>query len=163
MKKSLINLSLMGVIAINLSGCFGESISCSSESVQRLVKESTLPVTKENMVAQLLNEKSPASGMLYLAAKKLADMYGTKPKFEEMSGLESIAEVKATVESEYSNLKFLLADIRTLEKDQELNRVECTGKITINTPRYEISYNVEYNAQLGDDKKKIFVEISNLE
>lgn len=114
------------------------------------------------MVAQLLSEKCPASGMIYLAGKQLADLYGTKPKFEEMSGLESLSEIKATVESEYNNLKFLLVDIRTLEKDKELNKVECTGKITINTPNYETSYVVEYNAQLGDDKKKIFVEVSDL-
>ena len=160
MKKSLINITLIGAIAINLSGCFGESVSCSGEVEKDLVKEISVPQTKENMIAQLLNEKDSMNGMLYLSIKKLAATYGTEPNMEKFKDLP---EIQAKVESEYSNLKFLLEDIRTVSKDKELNSVECVGKITIKTPSYEMTYDVEYNSQLGDDKKNIFVEVSSLE
>lgn len=163
MKKSLINITLMGVIAINLSGCFEESISCSGENVKSFVKEIVLPQTKENMVAQLLNEKSPISGTLYLSMKKLGDIYGTNPKLSEMQGLETLTEIQKKVETEFTNINFLLGDVRTLSKNKELNIVECAGKITVKTINYELTYDVEYKAQLGDDKKKIFVEVSSLE
>ncbi len=160
MKKNLMNISLLGLVAINLSGCFGESVSCSGETERDLVKQIVIPQSKENLIAQLLNEKNTMNGMLYLAAKKFADSYGTKPNLEKFEGLP---EIEAKVENEYNNMNFLLSDIRTLSKDKEINKVECTGKVTIKTTSYSIDYEVEYNSQLGDDKKKVFVEVSSLE
>ena len=72
MKKSLINITLIGAIAINLSGCFGESVSCSGEVEKDLVKEIALPEIKEKMLMDILNEKSPGSGLLYITLNKLA-------------------------------------------------------------------------------------------
>ena len=163
MKKSLMNISLMGLVAINLSGCFSENVSCSSKTVKELVEEITLPETKENMIAELLNEKTSMSGTLYLSMKKLAALAGTESKLQTMQGLESLPEIKVQVDNEYKNMKFSLGDIRTLAKDKDLNSVECAGKITIKTANYELDYDIEYNAQLGDDKEKIFVEVSSLE
>jgi hypothetical protein len=163
MKKSLINITLISALAINLSGCFEESVSCSAEEVKGILKEIVLPETKESMIAQLLNEKSPISGTLYLSMKKLGDIYGTNSKLSEMQGLETLTEIQKKVENEYTNVIFSLDDIRTLLKDKELNKVECIGKVTIKTNNYELIYDVGYNAQLGDDKKKIFVEVSSLE
>ena len=160
MKKNLMNISLLGLLAINLSGCFGESVSCGGETEKDLVKQIVIPQSKENMIVQLLNEKNTMNGMLYLAAKKFADSYGTKPNLEKFEGLP---EIEAKVENEYNNMNFLLSDIRTLSKDKEINKVECTGKITIKTVSYEVDYEVKYNSQLGDDKKNIFVEVSSLE
>lgn len=160
MKKNLMNISLLGLLAINLSGCFGESVSCGGETEKDLVKQIVIPQSKENMIAQLLNEKNTMNGMLYLAAKKFADSYGTKPNLEKFEGLP---EIEAKVENEYNNMNFLLSDIRTLSKDKEINKVECTGKVTIKTTSYSIDYEVDYNSQLGDDKKKVFVEVSSLE
>ena len=159
MKKNLMNISLLGLLAINLSGCFGESVSCGGETEKDLVKQIVIPQSKENMIAQLLNEKNTMNGMLYLAAKKFADSYGTKPNLEKFEGLP---EIEAKVENEYNNMNFLLSDIRTLSKDKEINKVECTGKVTIKTTSYSIDYEVDYNSQLGDDKKKVFVEVSSL-
>lgn len=163
MKKSLINIGLASVIAINLTGCFGENISCSGEVEKSLVKEIALPEIKEKMLMELLNEKSPGSGLLYMSLNKLAAFAGKESNLSETRGLESLTEVQKELESEYSNLSFLLGDIRTLAKDKEINSVECAGKITVKTTKYELSYEVEYNAQLGDDKEKVFVEISSLE
>ena len=72
MKKNLINIALTSVIAINMMGCFGESISCSGEVEKDLVKEIALPEIKEKMLMDILNEKSPGSGLLYITLNKLA-------------------------------------------------------------------------------------------
>lgn len=160
MKKSLVYIGVSTLLITTFTGCFGESVSCSGEVEKSLVKEIVIPQTKENMIAELLNEKKPMNGMLYLAAKKFADSYGTKPNLKSFEGL---AEIEAKVENEYNNMNFLLSDIRTLSKDKEINKVECTGKITIKTVSYEFDYEVKYDSQLGDDKKNIFVEVSSLE
>lgn len=153
-KMSLINISLIGVITISLSGYFDENVSCSGEAEKDLVKQITLPIAKEKMIAQLLNERNSMNGMLYLSIKKLAETYGTKPNMESFKDLPKI---ETKVESEYSNVNFLLGDIRTLSKDKELNIVECTGKVTFKTYSYELAYDIEYNSQLGDNKENIFV------
>ena len=163
MKKNLINIALTSVIAINMMGCFGESISCSGEVEKDLVKEIALPEIKEKMLMDILNEKSPGSGLLYITLNKLAAFAGKESNLGTTKGLESLSEAQKEVESEYSNLNFLLSDIRTLAKNKEINSVECAGKITVKTSNYELIYKVNYNAQLGDDKKKDFVEISTLE
>lgn len=160
MKKSLVYIGVSTLLITTFTGCFGESVSCSGEVEKNLVKEITVPQTKENMIAELLKEKNSMNGMIYLSVKKLANTYGTKPNMESFEGLP---EIEAKVESEYSNLKFSLEDIRTISKDKELNSVECVGKITIKTTNYSVDYEVEYNSQLGDDKKKVFVEVSSLE
>ncbi len=160
MKKSLVYIGVSTLLITTFTGCLGESVSCSGEVEKSLVKEIVIPQTKENMIAQLLNEKNTMNGMLYLAAKKFADSYGTKPNLEKFEGLP---EIQAKVETEYNNMNFLLSDIRTLSKDKEINKVECTGKVTIKTVSYEVNYEVNYNSQLGDDKKNIFVEVSSLE
>lgn len=162
MKKKLVNTTLMCIVALNFTGCFGESVSCSSKTVKDLVEEIAVPETKENMIVELLNKKKSMSGTIYLSMKSLAALTGTESKLQTMEGLESLAEIKSEVDNEYKNIKFLLGDIRTLAKDKELNSVECTGKITIKTANYELDYDIEYNAQLGDDKEKIFVEVSSL-
>lgn len=160
MKKSLAYIGVSTLLITTFTGCFGESVSCSGEVEKNLVKEITIPQTKENMIAELLKEKNNMNGMLYLAVKKMANTYGTKPNLEKFEGLP---EIEAKVESEYNNMNFLLSDIRTLSKDKEINKVECAGKITIKTVSYEVDYDVKYNSQLGDDKKNIFVEVSSLE
>ena len=159
MKKSLVNIGISTLLITTFTGCFGESVSCGGETERDLVKQIVIPQSKENLIAQLLNEKNTMNGMLYLAAKKFADSYGTKPNLEKFEGLP---EIEAKVENEYNNMNFLLSDIRTLSKDKEINKVECTGKVTIKTTSYSIDYEVEYNSQLGDDKKKVFVEVSSL-
>ncbi len=160
MKKSLMYIGVSTLLITTFTGCFGESVSCSGEVEKNLVKEITVPQTKENMIAELLNEKKSMNGMLYLLAKKAANAYGTKPN---LGNFEGLPEIEAKVENEYNNMNFLLSDIRTLSKDKEINKVECTGKITIKTVSYEVDYEVKYNSQLGDDKKNIFVEVSSLE
>ncbi len=163
MKKSLINITLATLAITTFTGCFGENVSCSGKTVKELVEEITVPETKENMIAEILNKNNNLSGALYLSMKNLANVAGTESKLQTIKGLESLPEVKLEVENEYKNMKFLLGDIRTLAKNKELNSVECAGKITIKTPNYELEYDIEYNAQLGDDKEKIFVEVSSLE
>ncbi len=160
MRKNLVYIGVSTLLITTFTGCFGESVNCSGEVEKNLVKEITIPQTKENMIAELLNEKKSMNGMLYLLAKKAANAYGTKPN---LANFEGLPEIEAKVESEYSNLKFSLEDIRTVSKDKELNSVECVGKITIKTTNYSLDYDVKYNSQLGDDKKNIFVEVSSLE
>lgn len=162
MKKSLVYIGVSTLLITTITGCFGESVSCSSETVKELVEEIAIPETKENMIAEILNKKNNLSGALYLSMKSLATLAGTESKLQTVKGLESLPEIKLEVDSEYKNMKFLLGDIRTLAKDKELNSVECAAKITIKTPNYELDYDIEYNAQLGDDKEKIFVEVSSL-
>ena len=162
MKKKLLNLSICTFIVLNFTGCFGESVSCSGKAENELVKEKTIPKMKEYMIAQLLNEKKDGNGMKYFFLKKASEAYGVKPDLSKE--FKDLPEIEAEVEKEFTNLIFALGETRTLSKNTELNSVECVGKIGIATSsRRAFAYDVEYNSQLSDNKKKIFVEVSNLE
>lgn len=162
MKKKLLNLSICTFIVLNFTGCFGESVSCSGKAENELVKEKTIPMMKEYMIAQLLNEKKDGNGMKYFFLKKASEAYGVKPDLSKE--FKDLPEIEAEVEKEFTNLIFALGETRTLSKNTELNSVECVGKIGIVTSsRRAFTYDVEYNSQLSDNKKKIFVEVSNLE
>ena len=160
--KKLINIVVLGAIAFNFSGCMGENVSCSGEVEKSLVEEIVLPESKVNMIADFLNEKEPAKGMLYLAMRKMAAAYGSDES-KLNKEFKFLTEATAEVEKEYSKYLFKLENIRTVSKNKELNSVSCVGEITIDTLNYSSTYDVEYNAQLGDDKKNVFVEVSSFE
>lgn len=157
MKKKLLNLSICTFIVLNFTGCFGESVSCSGKAENELVKEKTIPMMKEYMIAQLLNEKKDGNGMKYFFLKKASEAYGVKPDLSKE--FKDLPEIEAEVEKEFTNLIFALGETRTLSKNTELNSVECVGKIGIVTSsRRAFTYDVEYNSQLSDNKKRFLLK-----
>ena len=121
MKKKLLNLSICTFIVLNFTGCFGESVSCSGKAENELVKEKTIPMMKEYMIAQLLNEKKDGNGMKYFFLKKATETYGVKPDLSKE--FKDLPEIEAEVEKEFTNLIFVLGETRTLSKNTELNSV----------------------------------------
>lgn len=150
----------MGVI-IGFTGCGDSEVSCGGETELSLMETITLPGIKDKFIMETMNEKDPASGMLYIAAKRLAESINTGKNPSEMEGFK---EANATMEKEFKSYKFSLHDIRTTSKDEELNKVECVGKITVELGSYSMNYdNVVYKAQLGDDKENVYVEVVSME
>ena len=90
----------------------------------------------------ITNFHTPKSTLMMMVAA----FAGKESNLGTTKGLESLSEAQKEAESEYSNLNFLLSDIRTLAKNKEINSVECAGKITVKTSNYDLIYKVTYNA-----------------
>jgi hypothetical protein len=158
--KSIGVIILVGVI-IGFSGCSNSEVSCGGKTELSLIETITLPSIKDKFIADTMNEKNSFSGTMYLTAKKLAESMDTGRNPSDMEGFK---EANATMEKEFKSYKFSLHDIRTTNKDKELNKVECVGKITVELGSYLMNYdNVVYKAQLGDDKENVYVEVESME
>lgn len=159
MKKYYVNFFLAGCL-LGLTGCGTSEISCSGDAESKLVEDIVLPNIKDRFIMEKMNEKDPAAGMLYLAMKNMAETIGTAKDPNEMKGFK---EANAEMEKEFKSYKFTLTDVRTTSKDKELNKVECSAKIAVELPSYNVNYDVTYNAQLGDDKENVYVEVESID
>jgi len=162
--NKILNIVVAGVLTIGLNGCLDSNseISCSGETETVLVGEIILPTVKDKLMVQIINETDPENemaGLLYGMKKNMAITLGQEPDFSKIKNYESSL---ATVEKEFSKYVFNLTDIRTTSKDKELNKVECVGTANIQLENYSVDYAITYNAQLGDDKENVYVEVSEL-
>ncbi|MGB3750595.1 MAG: hypothetical protein WA945_03445 [Arcobacteraceae bacterium] len=162
MMKRIAGVVLVGALSIGFTGCLGESdsVSCSGETVSELVEEISMPIIKEELFIKLLNNKGMANGMLYQSVKAMAEFSDKEINYNDT--VKGYDAAKAELEKEFEKSNFILTDIRTTAKEKEINKVVCMGKATVKTPNYTVSYDLEYNAQLGDKKENVYVEITRL-
>ena len=68
----------------------------------------------------------------------------------------------------FKDAKYLIEDIRTVEKDSKLNKVECKGVVKYITLDKEddseigFNFDLDYSAQMSDSSDKVFVDIINI-
>lgn len=162
MTKKIAGVALIGALSFGFTGCLGESdtVSCSGETVNQLVEEIATPIIKEELFIKLLNNKGMANGMLYQSVKAMAEFSDKEIDYNDT--VKGYDEAKAELEKEFEKSNFILTDIRTTAKEKEINKVVCMGKATLETINYTVSYDLEYEAQLGDDKENVYVEITRL-
>lgn len=138
-----------------LAGCSEPNVSCSADVVKKLVEAISFPMIKEKFIANRLNEKSMGSGTGYLITRH----FGIDPR-----KIEGYPETKKKADEAFAHFTSELHDIRTTGDENSDSRVECTGIVSIALRPYQpISYNVAYNAQLGIDREKVYVEINTFD
>ena len=162
MTNKIAAMTLVGALSFGFTGCLGDgdAVSCSGETVGELVEEISTPIIKEELFIKLLNNQGMANGMLYQSVKAMAVF--SEKEIDYTDTVKGYDEAKAELEKEFENANFILTDIRTTAKDKEINKVVCMGKATLKTTNYSMSYDLEYNAQLGDKKENVYVEITQL-
>jgi len=123
-----------------------DAVTCSADTVQQLVNDITQPMMKEQLIFETLAEEDVSAAVKYRLIKSM----GTAAAIE---GLEA-AEKRA--ESLLRGAVFSMVGFRTVARDKELRKVECVAEV-----RYgALSKETAYNAQLTDDGKKIYVEVT---
>lgn len=147
MRYISIPLIAASVILFLFSLYESNEISCDEETTISLVKELTLPQIKEEYIIQKLAENDPSSRAFY----KMAQLVGTENEIEGYEDLEYEAEKL------FKNPNFLMKSFRTLNKNKELQTVECASVINVNS----MELDVEYTSQLTDDGKEVVVNITS--
>ena len=160
--NKMLTFSLAVGLSLGLSGCLDSEVSCSGEIEKELVEEITIPYIKEQFIVETMNEITPFSGLMYQAMKNMSESAGLGSN-KKPEAFKSYEEATVKAEKEFASYKFSLNDIRTTSKDKELNKVECSGAIHVSLPSYEMNFDIDYEAQLGDDKETVYVEVGSLE
>ena len=156
MNKKLILLSLSIPIFLSLSGCFGEELSCSSENVSELVEKHAVAYAQEQFIADVMRKEQSFSSLMFSAMIEYERLgMGSK----DPSNLEGYPEANSEMEKAFKTYSFSLHDVRTTAKDKEINKLECVAGVTVEAKDDIFEYTLHYNAQLGDDKEKIYVDV----
>ncbi len=134
-------------------------VSCSGVTEKELVEKLVIPSAKDSLMVQLLNEIDPSNGMAYLYIKKAVAKMGIEADYSKITDYNATAD---TVNKEFSHYKFSLKDIRTTAKDKELHKVTCEAIAHVQMENYTADYDIEYNAQLGDDKKHVYLKLTKI-
>ena len=159
MNKKLILLTLSAPLFLSLSGCFGEDLSCSSDKVSERIEKSTVTYAQEQFIANTMHKEQSFSSLMFSAMMEYERLgMGSK----DPSNLEGYPEAKAKMEKAFKKYSFTLHDVRTTAKEKEINKVECVADVTVKAKDDIFEYTLHYNAQLGDDNKKIYVDILEL-
>jgi len=172
-----IKLLVISIIAaLALTSCSVEDIkgllslnevSCSGEVETQLVEELNLKAAQNGITVQYLKEAYPNSVMQYALQSVLNplvamfDQRTPEEKKKNNNEIEGVKEAEEFSKNAFKDYTFKLEGVRTLAKDDELNKVECSGKAIYELPSIENSWEIDvhYSAQLTDDKKSVVVEM----
>ena len=174
MKKIFLNTTLISFLLIGFSGCLGEDISCSEETVQELVKELTQEdITNNIFLMKYQNgdygETNMVTSSMIMGANGNIEVlhnflggYGETGEDLANSIYGKLLEGKKELVKSLTLDSISLDTFLTTAKDKELSKVECTATINISHESNTYSFNTEYTAQLTDDKEQVYVEVVSL-
>lgn len=140
----------MGIIAINFSGCFLDEISCNDETAQELVQEIVTDDVLNTIFIIKFNKKGGVVG--FETNGNLLN------RFDNSIFEGSFKEFRNNTNID----KFTLGSFITKNKNKELKKVECKSSIKVIVGSDEYNFDVEYEAQLTDDSKEVYVEVDSL-
>ena len=63
----------------------------------------------------------------------------------------------------YNIYLFLLNRFRTINENKDSSKVECSALVNTVFQNEEYNFNINYIAQLTDNKKEVYVEITSFE
>lgn len=150
MKRKVLSILLMGIIAINFSGCFLDEISCNDETAQELVQEIVTDDVLNTIFIIKFNKKGGVVG--FETNGNLLN------RFDNSIFGGSFKEFRNNTNID----KFTLGSFITKNKNKELKKVECKSSIKVIVGSDEYNFDVEYEAQLTDDSKEVYVEVDSL-
>ncbi len=173
MKKILLNSAITSILAIGLTGCLGEDISCSGENTQSLVKQ----ITEPNVINSIFLSKyqngdygetnmvtssmlAGANGDIEALSSFLGG-YGKDGKDLANSVYGKLLEGKKELKKTFKSSNISLDSFITTAKDKELSKVECSATLNVVYENNTYSFDTTYTAQLTDDKKEIFVQVDS--
>lgn len=164
----LLRVGLIGVITITFTGCFEEEIACNSQPVQELVHEISSDTIKDKLAIKKFvaaNKKEGGDSFTdnMINSGAMDNFYIMLFQTQKNEKGSKVYNIYQEVENEFKSHKFSLNDLRTISKDKELDKVECVGIIHISLQSTSFDFNVEYTAQLTDNKEKVYVELLSLD
>jgi len=171
MKKILLNSAITSILAIGITGCLGEDISCNEETTQVLVKE----ITEQNVINSIFLSKyqngdygetnmvtssmlAGANGDIEALSSFLGG-YGKDGKDLANSVYGKLLEGKKELKKTFKPSSILLDNFMTTAKDKELSKVECSVTLNVVYENNTYSFDTSYTAQLTDDKKQVSVQV----
>jgi hypothetical protein len=167
------------LVTLFFSGCSKkEEISCSNETVQSIVHDITQNQVADTIALENLTKDPKKAPMILLVGVMCQNSANFGECFENIDTLSQLGGAKndenlskklreALQYDEAVQLakkaKFSMSDFLTKSKNKELHKVECQAIATYDTGKKRYSYFVEYDAQLTDDGKKVYVKIKKFE
>ena len=159
MNRQLLSLALSLPLLLSLSGCFEKEVSCSSEDVSKLLEAEVIPFAKKQYIANVMEKEHSFSSLMFSALVEYEKMgMGSK----DPSQLEGYEEAKEKMEKAFKGYKFILHDIRTTDINEKIHKVACIGYATVKTTSSDLDFSLDYQAQIGDDKKTLYVDILDI-
>ena len=138
MKRRILNILFIGIIVINFNGCYFDEITCDDETAQELVEE----IIMEDVLKAIYTSEMTGNLM---------------NKFKNRVVSPSYAQFKNNAHVD----KFVLSSFITTNKYKDLRKVECKAISNMSISGETYNFDVKYNAQLTDDGKEVFVEVSS--
>ena len=182
MKIKILNIIFIGILGIGFSGCLNkDEITCNEETVQSTVKEIIEPTIQSKIFVSKVNNGdykdfqgmetntfnillSQVGGSMEALLKHPIFTNGLLSSNKEVGGLtRKILTTFLSFESEFKTHSVELNDFLTTKKEKELSRVECASEVKIDFDNQIYNFNIEYTAQLTDDKKEVYVEVTSIE
>ena len=161
------HLLIVGLTIITLSGCFNEEITCTDESVKKLVEEIVIPEIKESLKLERIKKENLGHAMLYATYKRANMDIGTFMKGDKLAAYQqTLNTAQNDVNEIFEGYKFALINMRTTNKDKELHKVSCSGTAQLTFaiyPEDPVDTGISYNAQLSDDMENVYVEVTEME
>jgi hypothetical protein len=169
---------LLATFLLGSCSFLGNDLSCSSGDAKELVEKIEVPNAKTYLAVEIfMSETDKYKNVGKPAMKRL------KPSDLDIKNMENLllsafapidfmmmkdeakkAEYLARAEKLFEGYSFNLDNIRTIQKDKDVQRVQCQASVNIKhkdaagKPTTYVK-DITYNAQLTDDGQKIFVEI----
>jgi len=164
-------MKVLLIFILAFTGCMEskKEISCSQKPVEDLVKEIiqddlAREITCLKQVEQNIKNNKDADSfisselMSNMAVNMCIVMFDTILKNNSNDMIAIYEDNKKKINSN----SFNLTGIRTTDKNEELSQVECKATVGVNLSDFEnYSKELVYTAQLSDNGKEIYVEISS--
>jgi len=156
MNKHLLFLSVTTPLILMLSACSGDDVSCSSDKVSEVLKETTMTLAKEQYIAEAMRKDHRFSSLMYatMMTSQRLGIAKTDP-----STLDGYRDAEKKMKDAFKKSHFSLHDVRTTSKKDEIHKVSCVASATVSSSGDDYNFDLVYDAQKGDDSEKIYVDI----
>ena len=156
MNKHLFFISITTPLLLLLTACSSDDVSCSNEEVSEVLKETAITLAKEKFISDNMSKEHRFSSLMYttMMTSQRLGLTETDP-----TTLDGYQEANKKMESAFRKERFTLHDVRTTSKEDEIHKVSCIAGVTVSASHEDYEFSLVYDAQKGDDGKKTYVDI----
>ena len=170
MTKKILSIALISALGVGFSGCLNENkISCNDTTVQSVIQEILTPSISEKIFLQKYNNGDFGKPIPYFTAVLNSNFGGIRNYSKIAAGSNdkaagiAVAEEFVKFDNNFNINKFLLNRFRTINENKDSSKVECSALVNTVFQNEEYNFNINYIAQLTDNEKEVYVEITSFE
>ena len=177
MKKRVISIALICTLGLGITGCLdnGDEISCSEATVQDILTDILKPELPDKIYTKkYLNGDYGKSNFMLDAMVQGAGGFENLSKNPMFKLMEDSKDKKENIftkilnnykefKEKFKTTNILYDSFLTTSKDKELSKVICKATATVVIDNSNYKFDLQYNAQLTDDKKEVYVEVTSFD